>query len=143
MSSKGESVLVVEDDESLAQVLALALCAEGFEARTAHDGIHGYNTYFDHPTDWVVTDIQMPQLDGIGMMQCIRTINPRVRTVYMSGAVDEYREPLERETKQFAAKVLRKPFSRSCLIEQLSTEPGGGSPDKPDKVRERHESKEV
>ena len=139
MSSKGKSVLVVEDDDSLAQVLALALRAEGYEACTARDGIHGYNSYFHHPTDWVVTDIQMPQLDGIGMMQCIRTINPRVRTVYMSGAVDEYRAPLERETKQFAARVLRKPFSRSCLIEQLNTEPGG-SPDKPDKVRERHES---
>ena len=74
----------------------------------------------------MVTDIQMPQLDGIGMMQCIRTINPRVRTVYMSGAVDEYSEPLERETKQFAAKVLRKPFSRRHLIEQLSAEANAG-----------------
>ena len=142
MLSKGESVLVVEDDDSLAQVLALALRAEGFEACTACDGIQGYNTYFHHPTDWVVTDIQMPQLDGIGMMQCIRTINPHVRTVYMSGAVDEYRGPLERETKQFAAKVLRKPFSRSCLIEQLSAEPGG-LPDASDKVRERHDSTDI
>lgn len=134
MSSKGESVLVVEDDESLAQVLALALRAEGFETRTACDGVHGYDSYSHQPTDWVVTDIQMPQLDGIGMMQCIRTINPRVRTVYMSGAVDEYRAPLEREAKQFAAKVLRKPFSRNHLIEQLSAEPNGGSADKPDPI---------
>jgi two-component system response regulator ChvI len=139
MVSRGESVLVVEDDESLAQVLALALCAEGFEARTARDGIHGYNCYSHHPTDWVVTDIQMPQLDGIGMMQCIRAINPKVRTVYMSGAVDEYWGPLERETKEFAAKVLRKPFSRSHLIEQLSTEPNAGPPGAPEKVRERQE----
>lgn len=123
MSSRGETVLVVEDDECLAQVVALALRAEGFETQTAHDGIHGYTSFLRHPTDWVVTDIQMPQLDGIGMMQCIRTINPRVRTVYMSASVEEYRGPLERETKQFSAKVLRKPFSRSNLIEQLVDEP--------------------
>jgi DNA-binding NtrC family response regulator len=123
MSQRGESVLVVEDDEGLAEILALALSAEGFETRTAHDGIDGCSSYFQEPTDWVVTDIQMPQLDGIGMMQCIRSINPRVRTVYMSAAVEEYRGPLERETKQFAAKVLLKPFSRSRLIEQLSEEP--------------------
>lgn len=137
MVSRGESVLVVEDDESLAQVLALALRAEGYEAHTAHDGIHGYDCYSHHPTDWVVTDIQMPQLDGIGMMQCIRTINPKVRTVYMSGAADEYWGPLERETKQFAAKVLRKPFSRRHLIEQLSGKSNDGPPDPSEKVRER------
>jgi CheY-like chemotaxis protein len=127
MSPRAESVLVVEDDEGLAQVLALALRAEGFDTRTAHDGIHGYTSYLQHPTDWVVTDIQMPQLDGIGMMQCIRTINPRVRTVYMSAAVEAYRGPLERETKQFAAKVLHKPFSRSNLIEHLSETPADAS----------------
>jgi CheY-like chemotaxis protein len=130
MASHGESVLVVEDDESLAQVIALALRAEGFEAETAHDGIDGYTSYSNHPTDWVVTDIQMPELDGIGMMQCIRAINPCVRAIYMSGAVDEYRVPLERETKEFAARVLRKPFSRSSLLAQLSGETAPQSADK-------------
>ena len=129
MSSRGESVLVVEDDEGLAQILALFLSAEGFETRTARDGIHGYNSYFHEPTDWVVTDIQMPLLDGIGMMQCIRSINPRVRTVYMSAAVEEYRGALEQETQQFAAKILRKPFSRGNLIEQLSEEPSAAASD--------------
>jgi CheY-like chemotaxis protein len=122
MASHGESVLVVEDDESLAQVIALALRAEGFEAETAHDGIDGFTAYSNHPTDWVVTDIQMPELDGIGMMQCIRAINPHVRAIYMSAAVDEYRIPLERETKEFDVRVLRKPFSRSTLLEQLNGE---------------------
>lgn len=130
MSAHGESVLVVEDDESLAQVIAIALRAEGFEAQTAHDGVDGCASYFNHPTDWVVTDIQMPELDGIGMMQCIRTINPRVRAIYMSGAVDEYRALLERETKQFAARVLRKPFSRSSLLEQLTAEAKDGASEK-------------
>jgi two-component system OmpR family response regulator len=131
MLSHGESVLVVEDDESLAQVIAIALRAEGFEAQTAHDGIDGYTSYFNHPTEWVVTDIQMPELDGIGMMQCIRTINPRVRAIYMSGAVEEYRVPLERETKQFAARVLHKPFSRDRLLEQLTAQTKDGSLEEP------------
>ena len=130
MSSHAESVLVVEDDESLAQVIALALRAEGFEAETAHDGVDGCASYFNHPTDWVVTDIQMPELDGIGMMQCIRTINPHVRAIYMSGAIDEYRVLLERETKEFAARVLRKPFSRINLLEQLTSEEKAGSREK-------------
>ena len=136
MPSCGESVLVVEDDESLAQVIALTLRAEGFEAVTAHDGVDGYATYFQHPTDWVVTDIQMPELDGIGMMQCIRTLNPCVRAIYMSGAVDEYQASLERETKEFAARILRKPFSRSSLLQQLTDEARQGSTDRPNKIRD-------
>jgi CheY-like chemotaxis protein len=122
MSSRAESVLVVEDDEGLAQLIALALRAEGFETQTARDGVDGYASYSRNPTDWVVTDIQMPQLDGIGMMECIRAINPRVKTVYMSGAVDEYRTPLTREIEEFAATVLRKPFSRTSLIKELTGE---------------------
>jgi len=120
MLAHGESVLVVDDDEGLAQVIALTLRAEGFEVSTAHDGVDGYRTYFRHPTDWVVTDIQMPELDGLGMMQCIRAINPGVKTVYISGAVDHYRARLKRETEQFAANVLPKPFSRRRLIEQMT-----------------------
>lgn len=121
MSLRGKSVLVVEDDEGLAQVIAMTLRLEGFETQTAHDGLDGCTSYLSHPTDWVVTDIQMPQLDGIAMMECIRTINPEVRTVYMSGAVDEYRTLLEREIKQFNAAVLPKPFSRSRLIKEMTS----------------------
>ena len=120
MSSRAESVLVVEDDQGLAELIALTLRAEGFETQTACDGIDGYASYSRNPTDWVVTDIQMPQLDGIGMMECIRTINPHVKTVYMSGAVDEYRMPLAREIKEYAATVLRKPFSRTSLVKELT-----------------------
>jgi CheY-like chemotaxis protein len=117
--SRGESVLIVEDDQSLAEILSLALRTAGFEAYAASGGVEGYTRYYQHPTDWVVTDIQMPGLDGISMMHCIRAINPQVRTVYMSAAVEEYRGRLDRERKDFAARVLRKPFSRTDLIEQL------------------------
>ena len=118
--SRGDTVLLVEDDASLAQVLAFALQAEGFEAYSAGDGLQGFASYSHHPTDWVVTDIQMPGLDGIAMMECIRTIKPHVRVIYMTASVEEYRGALTREKQYFAAKVLSKPFSRAKLIQQLS-----------------------
>jgi CheY-like chemotaxis protein len=142
MSARAESVLIVENDESLAQIIALALNAAGFETQTAHDGVDGYTSYSRHPTDWVVTDIEMPQLDGIGMMQCIRTVNPRVRAVYLSGAVDEYRVTLEREITQHAAAVLHKPFSRSSLVKELTSTASAVSSNKPKKIR-KHASREA
>jgi len=116
---RSQTALVVDDDESLAQIVALILCTEGFEVQTAHDGVDGCCTYFRNPTDWVVSDIQMPRLDGLGMMQCIRTRNPRVKTIYMSGEVEKFRSALQQEAQEFGAKVLPKPFSRARLIEQI------------------------
>jgi len=111
-----KSVLVVDDDAGLVQVIALTLRSEGFEVFTARDGVQGYIRYLRSPTDWVVTDIQMPKLDGLGMMRCIRAINTNVRILYMSGAVDQFRAGLESEAAQFGASVLPKPFSRNDLI---------------------------
>ena len=117
---RSRTALVVDDDESLAQIVAIILRVEGFEVETAHNGVDGYCAYFRNPTDWVVSDIQMPELDGLGMMQCIRTRNPRVKTIYMSGEVDKFRAALKHEAQEFGAKVLTKPFSRNSLIENIS-----------------------
>jgi len=118
--SKGQTALVVDDDDGLAEIVAAILRIEGFEVRTADNGVHGFAAYFRDPTDWVVTDIQMPELDGLEMMQCIRTINPRVKTVYMSGEVEKYQAVLNREAAKFAVRILAKPFSRSSLVEKIA-----------------------
>ncbi len=118
--SKEPSVLIVDDDEGLANILAVILGQEGFEVRTAHNGSLGCSAYFDEPTDWVLTDIQMPELDGLEMMQCIRSFNPSVRVVYMSGEVDKYHSVLDHEVAEFGAGILHKPFTRGNLIEEIA-----------------------
>ena len=101
-----QSVLVVEDDEGLANIIALILGQEGFDVRTAHNGTLGYFAYFHEPTEWVVTDIQMPELDGLQMMQGIRSINPNVKVVYMSGEVDKYHMALDQEISEFGVLLV-------------------------------------
>lgn len=113
------SALVVDDNEELAMLVAIMLRRKGFEVRIASNGLHGYASYFREPTDLVVTDIQMPELDGVEMMRCIRAINPNVRAVYMSGARSRYQSELEQEQREFAAKVLDKPFSCDALLHEI------------------------
>jgi CheY-like chemotaxis protein len=126
--AQSPTALVVDDDDGLAQIVAAILAMEGFAVVTADNGIHGYTSYFRHPTDWVITDIQMPELDGLGMMQSIRTINPCVKTIYMSGEVEKYQALLDRETAEFAAQILRKPFTRSNLVEKIIPDGGTNNP---------------
>ena len=81
-----QTVLVVDDDELLARMISEFLVGKGFHVWTARDGLQGYSSYRRCQTEMVVTDIEMPHLDGFDMMRCIRTINPSVKTIYMSAA---------------------------------------------------------
>jgi len=58
------SILVVDDDAILAERASLLLRAYGYEVFTAFDGVQGCRQYFNHPTDVVVTDLQMPEMNG-------------------------------------------------------------------------------
>lgn len=112
-------VLVVEDDENLGQIIAEVLTAAGYEVQTADDGLHGFMMYVQQQPEVVLTDIQMPELDGLEMMRCIRAINPKVKTMYITGALNQYREALIKERNEYGALVLDKPFSRNALLQSM------------------------
>ncbi|HZA55746.1 MAG TPA: response regulator [Candidatus Udaeobacter sp.] len=117
------SVLVVDDDDALRQILEERLRSEGFEVRSAPDGLHGYSCYFQYPTELVVTDVQMPELDGLQMMRAIRAINPSVKAIYLTGATEQFRFPLELERQKFGAAVLSKPFSTESFMALIGCGP--------------------
>lgn len=113
-------VLVVDDDENFSQIMAETLMAAGYEVQTADDGLHGYLLYLDQQPEIVLTDLQMPELDGLEMIRCIRAINPNVKAIYISGAISQYREALKTEGKEYGALVLNKPFSRHDLLASMN-----------------------
>ena len=117
---KRQTVLVVDDEPRIADGLAAVLRGIGLDVRTAHNGIQGYSTYFRDPTDWIITDIEMPELNGIDMVQCIRALNASVKTIYMTGAADKHWALLTQEAHGFGAQILRKPFAFSQVIDMLA-----------------------
>ena len=116
------SILVVDDDENLVYTLSLLLRAHGYEVFTAFDGYQGYAEYFNHPAEFVVTDIQMPAMNGFQMMRCIRSINPKVKTIYVSGALERFEKDIESEAHQFDVASLLKPLSKTALLALMSTQ---------------------
>ena len=120
-------VLVVDDNRELAEVIQMVLRRAGVETLAAYDGIGGYAGYLRFKPDLVITDIQMPGGTGLEMMRHIRTHDPLVKTVYMSGSIDAYRQPLEQEKKRYPVTIFRKPFPLASLMALIS-EPAPRSP---------------
>jgi len=118
-------VLVVDDNRLLAAVIQETLEDDGLEVRSAKDGVDGYSAYLDFQPDVVITDIQMPRENGLEMMGHIRTHDPMIKTIYMSGDIDPYRPFLTEEKQKYQASFFEKPFSIESL-KKLVLEPKAG-----------------
>jgi len=113
-------VLIVDDNQDLASLIKLMLEDEGYEVKSAKDGQDGYSTYLLFHPDLVLTDIQMPEKNGLELMEYIRSHNPSVKTIYMSADLSRYWLPLEEERKKYHVGVLEKPFSKDELMSLVS-----------------------
>lgn len=120
-------VLVVDDNQDLADVIQGILEDEGMEVMSASDGKEGYTAYILFKPDLVITDIQMPRENGLEMMAQIRAHDPMVKTIYMSGDIDAFRPSLEGEKKQYPVSFFEKPFSLKSLT-KLVLEPTANWP---------------
>lgn len=72
MSNRRHKILVVEDDLNLRLTLTELLRVQGFAVVTARDGDEGYLQALAHMPDLVITDLQMPILDGIELARLLR-----------------------------------------------------------------------
>ena len=67
-------VLAVDDSRTMRDMVRLALVSEGIEAHLAEDGVHGLEVLDDMtPPDAIITDINMPRLDGFGFIDAVRS----------------------------------------------------------------------
>ena len=110
-----QKILVVDDDNLLTSMIQELLEDDGFEVMSAKDGFDGYSAYLRFKPDIVITDIWMPQKNGVEMMGHIRTHEPMIRTVYMSGDIYLYRPFLKDEKRKYPVIIFEKPFSLESL----------------------------
>jgi DNA-binding response OmpR family regulator len=110
-------ILLIEDNESIRTVLRENLVHSGHTVIEACDGREGLALFRQTGADLVVTDIVMPEKEGLEVLIELRNSQPRVKVIVMSGAglggVTDY---LATARLLGAAKVLRKPFATSVLL---------------------------
>ena len=80
-----QKILVVDDEDDLCASLQERLTMEGYKVWTAPDGRKGLQLYKDHPVDLVITDVLMPELDGLEVVRTLRRLGTALPIIAMSG----------------------------------------------------------
>ena len=111
-----KSVLIIDDEKSIREVLVTFFEEQGFVAATASDGREGIASFLSDPTDLVVTDIVMPRVEGIGTIRQIRKASKSVKIIAMTGYVDTY---LSEAVTLGANDSINKPFTTADLLAVL------------------------
>jgi CheY-like chemotaxis protein len=111
-------ILLIEDDDFLRGVLHDVLAHEGHRVVTARHGRHGIRQILPGSFDLLITDIVMPDADGLEVLREARIRDPRLKILAISGGGNfGHSETYLRLASQLGAnRILAKPFSREQLL---------------------------
>lgn len=112
-------ILVIDDDANIRGILAEMLTTAGYEVVEASNGKEGVRLYRDAPFDLVVTDLLMPEKDGLEVVMELRKDFPQVKIITLSGGGAYGNSSLETSKALGAARALLKPFMEDQLLEAV------------------------
>ena len=113
-------ILVIEDDPGMRVFLEETLEAAGHEVRAAVNGKEGLALFRAHPANLVITDLFMPEQEGLETIRELRSVNPALKIIAISGAVPEWRV-LEMAKYLGAQRTLAKPFVPEEIRDAVET----------------------
>ena len=113
-------ILLIDDEPQLRSMLKLILEREGYEVAEAPDGIEGIRIYRQNPADLIITDLIMPNKDGIGVIIELKKEFPNVKIIAMSGGgLNKPEGYLKGAKKLGAACTLTKPIDRGEMLRAI------------------------
>ena len=111
-----KKILVIDDEADLCASFKERLTIEGYQVLTASDGRKGLQLYHEHSFDLVITDVLMPELDGLEVVRTLRRLSTRLPIIVMSGGGSRDLDFLV-EAKLFGAtRTISKPFRPDELV---------------------------
>ncbi len=114
MKNGTHSIMVVDDDPAVLRYLRQVLTGAGYEVVEAADGKQALTQFNRNPTDVLITDLIMPEQEGVETITKLRRQHPRVGIIAISGAVGgKYLRVAE---ILGAGAILQKPFGPDALL---------------------------
>ncbi len=112
------TILVIDDDAMMRDVLFDLLSLDGYEVLLANDGHLGLKRYQEHSPDLVITDILMPKMDGLEVVEHLRAESPKIPIIVISGTTNI--NLVEGAVHQHANRILKKPFEVDQLLDSVA-----------------------
>lgn len=109
----GAWVLLVEDEQAVREFLATALERSGFQVQPAGSGAEALEIFASRGFDLVLTDVVMPRMTGVDMVNRLRATNPEIPVLFMSGYSHETR------IEALPGRFIPKPFTIDALIDEM------------------------
>ena len=110
-------ILVIDDEQYILLMLKKMLERAGYDVDIAINGEEGLRYYQKYPADLIITDIIMPEKEGLETIRELKSYNPDVKIIAISGGgrVDS-KEYLESARLFGALKVFSKPFNQGEIV---------------------------
>jgi YesN/AraC family two-component response regulator len=113
-------ILIIDDEPQIRSMLKLMLERDGYEVAEAPDGIEGIRIYRQNPADLIITDLIMPNKDGIGVIIDLKKEFPNVKIIALSGGgLNKPEGYLKGAKKLGAACTLTKPIDRGEMLRAI------------------------
>jgi DNA-binding response OmpR family regulator len=109
-----KTILVVDDDPELHNLISFALRQEGYEVISAHDAFEGLNVIEKQSVDLALLDVMMPKMDGLEMLSRLRERNQNLRVIIMTALSTP--ETAISAMRDHASDFLAKPFDINQLL---------------------------
>ena len=116
-SEQNAKILLAEDDNDMRRFLVKALQNAGFEVISYDNGLSAYQRLREEPFQLLLTDIVMPEMDGIELARKATELDPDLKVMFITGFAAVALNPDSNAPKD--AKVLSKPFHLRELVTEV------------------------
>jgi two-component system cell cycle response regulator CpdR len=110
-------ILLAEDDDDMRRFLVKALEKAGYDVISFGDGVQAYERLKEEPFSLLLTDIVMPEMDGIELARRASELDPDLKIMFITGFAAVALNPENKAPKD--AKVLSKPFHLRDLVDEV------------------------
>jgi DNA-binding response OmpR family regulator len=116
---KKTRILIIDDDVGFRDLLRIHLSAAGYQVQIAEDGVAGGRALLERAPDLVVSDLNMPFLDGFELLSLLRSDEQTasIPVILLSGRNDS--DTMAKAVELGAADYLTKPVTRDQLLESI------------------------
>lgn len=119
--SATKHILVVDDDEMMRAFIKELLLINNFKVTEADNGKTGLKEFSDNTPDLVITDIIMPEMEGISFIRELRLYNKAIPIIAMTGNIHgRMEEFLDISSQLGADEILRKPIKSQLILDTIN-----------------------